>query len=36
MEKAQILIDRIRAIESKYIKTVITHGTRWARKKNLL
>ncbi len=36
MEKAQILIDRIRAIDSKYIKTVITHGTRWARKKGLL
>ncbi len=36
IDKAQSLIDRIRTIDSKYIKTVITHGTRWARKKELL
>ncbi len=36
IEKAKILIDKLRAIDDKRIKTVITHGTRYARKKEML
>ncbi len=36
LEKAKILIDKLRAIDDKNIKTVITHGTRYARKKEML
>ncbi len=36
IEKAKILINQISSIEDKKIKSVITHGTRWARKKGIL
>ncbi len=36
MEKARILLERLRAIEDRRIQSVITHGTRWARKKGIL
>ncbi len=36
LEKAKILLDRLCTIDDKKIKSVITHGTRWARKKELI
>ncbi len=36
IEKAKIRIEKLRAMEDKKIKTVITHGTRYARKKGFL
>ncbi len=36
LEKAKILIEKLRAIDDKKIKSVITHGTRYARKKEML
>ncbi len=36
MDKAKILLDKLRAIDDKKIKSMITHGTRWARKKGML
>ncbi len=33
MEKAKILIDKLKAIDDKRMKSLITHGTRWARLK---
>ncbi len=36
LDKAKVLIERLHAIDDKHIKSVITHGTRWARKKGLI
>ncbi len=36
LEKARILIDKLRAIDDRKIKSVITHGTCYARKKKML
>ncbi len=36
LDKAKILIKKLKEIDNKYIPTLIKHGTRWARKKGIL